>query len=1399
MRVLTFVLASLISASALAASPASSLAPTAIKPESKFSKSPAIPKWSQTLADVPTTSRDDPVVVRLSETQAWIGTTPAVLYNQAIQVNERSSLGTIGQVGIDFYPRYQSFTLHRLVLLRGEQKLDRTASVDQRFLQRETRIESGMYGGATTVQFLLDDVRVGDTLLLTYSIEGRNPVFGKWWSGDFSWDSAQAIESRRLVLFHPVARPLEWRQLGDFRTDILKPTITRQGDIERVQFDGRGIDPVELEPSTPSDFLALRMLQFHEHKDWKSVASWAGGLFPATAPTPAVKKLAQQFATGSSPLAQASAALYWVQNEIRYFSVSIGQNSHRPQSPDAVIARRYGDCKDKSYLLVALLAQLGIQANAVLLSSESPRLPAKLGPSPSWFDHVIVQIRIGDMVYFVDPTRTGQIADIGKLPTIFSGASVLVVSPETKGLTTMPERVDTVPSFEQFEQLVLSNFDGDAVLNVRIVYRDRYADAARANYPAMSSAELKRDMLERYEKTYPGVSLADKPLLHNDSATGNYEVSARLLLPKPIKLEDKRYSVRYDNQILDGALGIPSKLVRQFPFMPARGKYWARYNLSITWPESVRANSTPTTKRIDNAVFSLRDEYVHLGRQLDYMLDFQVKSDQVAPGGMAALQEQSNLLKDFYGAHFYVGTDGLAKPASLKLSLRDLDGLQQLVNFSKDAAARAKELKNRKMTDADVDLLCKLIHGAFEFNRFTGGVFQNDKAEMEKELQDNKTRPGVMPCLMRLRIADSDYDGALAISKASPAIAADNTLLRDLAWARYYVGDVDGALADMQRYIDASTRKRDGAISAIDLASHIALLQRSGKVIPEEVVRYANVYAEAPWPHPVLAMQVGAIDSSALLERVNSYTKDTRALMLSDIWFYIGQQRMANGDKAGAASAWRKVIIDGLYSAPLYAQAGVELQRLESSDDNYRAATAAFVAKDMATGMAKLQASADAGLAAAQNQLGRRYLHGAHLKQDYAKALHWFNLAAQQGYADAQNNLGMMYASGQGVPADDGIAVKWYRKAADQDYPYSLNNLAERFESGTYPNIQRNYKQAYDYYLRAANQGHADAQSSLANLYDQGWGVDKDEMMVAYWSQRAAWQGNALGQAFLGRAMAYGKSRAKDVDEAAKLLLAAAQQGNHMAQEELAILYSSGQGVAQKGGAAIDWFEKAAAGGRVYSQLHISRYYRIANSIGVRFNPEISRKWLEKAAAQDSSIAHFELSEIYRVGEGVDVDIARSFTYLRRAAELGNADAQLKYALALDHGRGLPVNASEAAKWYRLAADQGKVLAMTNLADLHENGTGIAKDLTEAVKLYRQAATKGSSIAFVSLALLIEQGKGVPVNKPLAYTYFEIAARAGEKFGLEQRNALARTLSAAELANAIANAEKWTSAMPLPQ
>ena len=97
-----------------------------------------------------------------------------------------------------------------------------------------------------------------------------------------------------------------------------------------------------------------------------------------------------------------------MQDEIRYLGIELGPHSHQPHPPAQVLARRYGDCKDKALLLAVALRELGIEAYPVLVNTALRERVADLLPSPFAFDHVITQVRFQGRQYWFDPTVSLQ-------------------------------------------------------------------------------------------------------------------------------------------------------------------------------------------------------------------------------------------------------------------------------------------------------------------------------------------------------------------------------------------------------------------------------------------------------------------------------------------------------------------------------------------------------------------------------------------------------------------------------------------------------------------------------------------------------------------------------------------------------------------------------------------------------------------------------------------------------------------------------------------------------------------------------------------------------------------------------------------------------------------------------
>ncbi len=173
---------------------------------------------------------------------------------------------------------------------------------------------------------------------------------------------------------------------------------------------------------------------------------------------------------------------------------------------------------------------------------------------------------------------------------------------------------------------------------------------------------------------------------------------------------------------------------------------------------------------------------------------------------------------------------------------------------------------------------------------------------------------------------------------------------------------------------------------------------------------------------------------------------------------------------------------------------------------------------------------------------------------------------------------------------------------------------------------------------------------------------------------------------------------------------------------------------------------------------------RVLDDIGVRAKKKIKRwaKQLLSLPFAENAKYYWGQGNRYKEGWGVPKDPAEAMKWYRKAANLGNVNAQFMLGLLYRYGNGVPQDYAEAAKWYRKAADLGYTLAQKSLGEMYEEGQGMPQDYAEAMKWYREAADLGYGDACERLGEMYEKGCGVPQNSSEAAQWYRKAANLGD-------------------------------------
>ena len=247
------------------------------------------------------------------------------------------------------------------------------------------------------------------------------------------------------------------------------------------------------EDDLPSWYVPLPWVDVSDFASWNEVATSMAPLFPRdAAPSDEMTALVSRWkAALSSDDERALAATTFVQDEIRYLGVEMGPHSHEPFAPAIVLARRFGDCKDKSLLLATLLRELGIAANPVLVNTDARRMLDERLPSPFAFDHAIVRAVVGGATLWIDATDTfqrGKLAD--RAPPAYERA--LVLSPDTQGLVPIDALHAAAPTYEVDDTFTVTRTaDAPVALDVRTTYRAADADSMRTELAGTPAAQIR--------------------------------------------------------------------------------------------------------------------------------------------------------------------------------------------------------------------------------------------------------------------------------------------------------------------------------------------------------------------------------------------------------------------------------------------------------------------------------------------------------------------------------------------------------------------------------------------------------------------------------------------------------------------------------------------------------------------------------------------------------------------------------------------------------------------------------------------------------------------------------------------------------------------------------------------
>jgi transglutaminase-like putative cysteine protease len=459
-----------------------------------------------------------------------------------------SGVQNASELSLDFDPSFEQLIVHDVTIIRGDKRVNALAADEIRVIEKEDDSDDRIYDGERTALLFLKDVRPGDVIDYSWSLEGANPILGGRYTDEYDLSSGVPAARIRHRLLWPAGATLQWRGAA--------PKVEGGAYV----WEARDVPALDVEDGIPTWFEPWRSVQVTEFASWADVAQWSNAMFVLDARSQKeVHALAEtiraQHATRESQL---TAAIRFVQDDIRYLGIEMGRNSHEPHQPWETLEARWGDCKDKTLLLVALLRELGVEAYPALVNTRLQHRLAEKLPSPFLFDHVIAQVIENGQTYWVDGTISDQ---GGTLPTIDtpSDGSALVVRAETTALTKI---VATSHASVVVEQSYTSrDYAQPTQLEVRTTYTGWNADEMRASLATMSLDDYADERINDLAIDQPRIEADGAPVIRDDRMRNVLVVTERYRIRDLWK--DGHWS--WYPRVLEQHLTRPDTMIRRMP------------------------------------------------------------------------------------------------------------------------------------------------------------------------------------------------------------------------------------------------------------------------------------------------------------------------------------------------------------------------------------------------------------------------------------------------------------------------------------------------------------------------------------------------------------------------------------------------------------------------------------------------------------------------------------------------------------------------------------------------------------------------------------------------------------------------------------------------------------------
>lgn len=389
-------------------------------------------------------------------------------------LRSRMAVEAFSVFNVAWHSKTQSLAFHTLRVWRERETIDLSGAALVQIAGQSMELPEAQASDASTMSIIMPDLRTGDIVEIEMTTRGSAP--GLEGTRQIAAATASALPTSHF----------RFRLLDGPRQPVA--LHVRGGDLDFVTNEAGGIRErlvalddiagLTAEADAPAWYRAAPVLTTTAFTSWDGVLGWAMPLFSTGGEVaPDVAEFAHRLISGQDDeMARFSAIAAFVQDRIRYLGPGLSRNGYVPFVPSDVLRRRWGDCKDKVMLALAMLDAVGIRAWAALTNIGDGYIDPEI-PAVGAFDHVVLIAEVAGQTVWLDATGRA----IGENRPSLEQAATNLALPVRPGAAELIAPPPGTTNDEGFHVDMRAEFDlrGGTEARFTVTYAGLRADSVR--------------------------------------------------------------------------------------------------------------------------------------------------------------------------------------------------------------------------------------------------------------------------------------------------------------------------------------------------------------------------------------------------------------------------------------------------------------------------------------------------------------------------------------------------------------------------------------------------------------------------------------------------------------------------------------------------------------------------------------------------------------------------------------------------------------------------------------------------------------------------------------------------------------------------------------------------------